>query len=87
MDDSAGKIHQKQDGGRNVSPYSSEDASRQMDPGAVLKSSDHLDQWRIHLVDLVYLFNATFRDALYWEGVKAEKDTFQQFVKVLARVG
>ncbi|MBW2410458.1 MAG: hypothetical protein JRF72_11720 [Deltaproteobacteria bacterium] len=41
------------------------------------------DNWRILLVELAYLLNASFRDAHYWEGVKAEKDTFRQFVRVV----
>jgi hypothetical protein len=42
-----------------------------------------MDQWRILLVDLVYLLNSSFRDAHYWEGVKAEKDTIRKFVNIL----
>lgn len=42
-----------------------------------------MDNWRILLVELAYLLNASFRDAHYWEGVKAEKDTFRQFVRVV----
>ena len=86
MDDSAGKIYQKKAGAKNASRDSSDKASSRLDPGAAPESSDSFDPWRIHLVDLVYLFNATFRDALYWEGVKTEKDTFQQFVNVLAEL-
>jgi len=48
-----------------------------------LQSTEKMDQWRILLVDLVYLLNASFRDAHYWEGVKTEKDTIQQFVNIL----
>jgi len=42
-----------------------------------------LDRWRILMVELAYLFNASFQDAHYWEGVKAEKDTFRQFVRII----
>jgi len=49
----------------------------------VLRQSDKLDHWRILLVDLAYLLNASFRDVHYWEGVKTEKDTFRQFIKIL----
>ena len=41
------------------------------------------DEWRVLLVDLVYLLNASFRDAHYWEGVKTEKDTFKNLVSIL----
>ncbi len=51
--------------------------------GAHLQSEEQKDHWRILLIDLVYLFNASFRDAHYWEGVKAEKDTFKQLVDIL----
>ena len=44
---------------------------------------ESLDRWRIFLVELAYLLNASFQDAHYWEGVKAEKDTFRQFVRIL----
>lgn len=46
-------------------------------------SAEKKDQWRILLIDLVYLLNASFRDAHYWEGVKAEKDTFKNMVNIL----
>jgi hypothetical protein len=46
-------------------------------------SAEKMDQWRILLIDLVYLLNASFRDAHYWEGVKAEKDTFKNLVNIL----
>ena len=42
-----------------------------------------LDRWRILMVELAYLLNASFQDAHYWEGVKAEKDTFRQFVRII----
>lgn len=50
-------------------------------------STDKQDRWRILLVDLVYLLNASFRDVTYWEGVKKEKDTFRNFIKVLHELG
>ena len=48
-----------------------------------VQSSDQLDHWRMLLVDLVYLLNGTFRDVHYWEGVKTDKDTIRDFVKIL----
>ena len=50
---------------------------------AAVQSSDQLDHWRMLLVDLVYMLNGAFRDARYWEGVKADKDTIGEFVKIL----
>jgi len=51
--------------------------------GANLPSVEKQDEWRILLVDLVYLLNASFRDAHYWEGVKTQKDTFKDLVNIL----
>jgi len=51
--------------------------------GVNLPAAEKKDQWCILLVDLVYLLNASFRDAHYWEGVKAEKDTFKNLVNIL----
>ena len=51
--------------------------------GGNLPSGVKQDEWRILLVDLVYLLNASFRDAHYWEGVKAEKSTFKNLVNLL----
>ena len=50
---------------------------------AAVQSSEQLDHWRMLLVDLVYLLNGAFRDAHYWEGVKTDKDTIGEFVKIL----
>ena len=62
-------------------PESARPASEQAD--AAHLPSDDQDHWRILLVDLVYLLNASFRDVRYWAGVRKEQDTFRQFVKVL----
>jgi hypothetical protein len=48
-----------------------------------VQSSEPLDRWRMLLVDLVYLMNGAFRDVHYWEGVKTDKDTIKEFVKIL----
>ena len=48
-----------------------------------VQSSEQQDHWRMLLVDLVYLLNSTFRDVHYWEGVKTDKDTIRDFVKIL----
>jgi len=50
---------------------------------AAVQSSEQLDHWHNLLVDLVYQLNATFRDVAYWEGVKTDKDTIGEFVKIL----
>jgi hypothetical protein len=44
--------------------------------------NDQLDRWRMLLVELAYLLNASFQDAHYWEGVKAEKSTFRQLIRI-----
>ena len=45
-----------------------------------------LDRWRILLVEMVYLLNASFRDVQYWEGIRAEKDTFKQLAAALLQL-
>ncbi len=62
-------------------PDTIKSAPRQADSSSAgLSSQDEsLDRWRTLLVELAFLLNASFRDAHYWEGVKADKDTFGQF--------
>lgn len=50
---------------------------------SAVQSSEQQDHWRMLLVDLVYLLNGTFRDVHYWEGVKSDKDTIKDIVKIL----
>ena len=50
---------------------------------AAVQPSDPLDRWRMLLVDLAYHLNGAFRDAHYWEGVVADKDTLGDLVKIL----
>jgi hypothetical protein len=51
------------------------------EPSAAAPSGqdESLDRWRTVLVELAYILNASLRDAHYWEGVKADKDTVSQF--------
>lgn len=57
-------------------------------PAAAAESlqADEIDRRRILLVEAAYLLNACFRDVQYWEGVKAEKDTFKQLATVLLQL-
>jgi hypothetical protein len=48
-----------------------------------VQSSEQPDHWHMLLVDLVYLINGIFRDVHYWEGVKTDRDTIKEFVKIL----
>jgi hypothetical protein len=50
---------------------------------SAVQTSEQQDHWRMLLVDLVYLLNGTFRDVHYWEGVKSDKDTIKDIVKIL----
>jgi hypothetical protein len=50
-------------------------------------AEEALDIWRIHLVDLAYLLSSYFVDVQYWEGVKSEKDTFEQLTRTLRKLG
>ena len=71
-------------GGTSTVAVKEPEAPENQKPIAGLSDQDEsLDNWRILLVELAYLLNASFRDAHYWEGVKAEKDTFRQFVRVV----
>ena len=48
-----------------------------------VQSSEQLDHRRMLLVDLVYLITGAFRDLHYWEGVKTDRDTTKELVKIL----
>jgi len=54
--------------------------------GVTAGSEEQLDAWRILLIDLVYLLSAYFVDVRYWQGVKTEKDTFQQLARTLGKL-
>jgi hypothetical protein len=49
-------------------------------------AEEALDMWRILLVDLAYLLSSYFVDVQYWEGVKSEKDTFEQITRTLRKL-
>lgn len=51
------------------------------------ETSDPLDNWRILLIQTVHLLSSFFMNARYWEGVKGGKDTFDQLIKALAKLG
>ena len=54
-------------------------------PPAEVQVEDQ-DRWRILLVEVAYYLNACFRDVQYWEGIKAEKDTFNQLARALQQL-
>ncbi|RLC31067.1 MAG: hypothetical protein DRH32_04805, partial [Deltaproteobacteria bacterium] len=45
-----------------------------------------LDIRRSHLIDMVHFLSAYFMDVRYWEGVDAEKDTFEQLSHTFAQL-
>jgi len=49
-------------------------------------SEAQMDMWRILLVDLAYLLSSYFVDVQYWEGMKSEKDTFEQLSRTLRKL-
>lgn len=49
-------------------------------------SVEQMDMWRILLVDLAYLLSSYFVDVQYWEGMKSEKDTFEQLSRTLRKL-
>jgi len=44
-----------------------------------------LDVWRLRLIDMVHFLSAYFMNVRYWEGVDAEKDTFEQLAYTFAQ--
>jgi len=70
-------------GGVGASAPSKPSSEPETEPREALPAEgEQLDHWRMLLVELAYLLNGSFRDAHYWEGVKAEKDTFKQLVRI-----
>jgi hypothetical protein len=55
-------------------------------PGHLITTEEALDIWRILLVDIAYLLSSYFVDVQYWEGVKSEKDTFDQLSRTLRKL-
>jgi len=51
------------------------------------EAAESQDALRMRLVEAVYLLNACFRDVLYWEGMRAGKDSFPQLAAVLQELG
>jgi hypothetical protein len=73
----------RQLGGVGTSAPSEPAAEPETEPREALPvEDDQLDRWRMLLVELAYLLNGSFQDAHYWEGVKAEKNTFRQLVRI-----
>ncbi len=55
--------------------------------GAPEMGGDGAEALQILLIEAVYLLNACFREVLYWEGRRSEKDSFQQLAAVLQQLG
>ena len=55
-------------------------------PAPAEVQTEDQDRWRILLVEVAYYLNACFRDVQYWEGIKAEKDTFNQLARALQQL-
>ncbi len=45
-----------------------------------------LDLWRSRLIDMVRFLSTYFTDVRYWEGIDAEKDTFEQLSQTLGEL-
>ena len=45
-----------------------------------------LDLWRSRLIDMVRFLSTYFMDVRYWEGIDAEKDTFEQLSQTLGEL-
>jgi hypothetical protein len=50
------------------------------------QTTESMDKWRILMVDLVYALNSAFRDVFYWQGVKTEKDSCGEIVRILHKL-
>lgn len=50
------------------------------------QTTESMDKWRILMVDLVYTLNAAFRDVYYWQGVKTDKDSCGEIVRILHKL-
>ena len=60
--------------------------SSRISNGHLNASEAQMDAWRILLVDLAYLLSSYFVDIQYWEGMKSEKDTFEQLSRTLRKL-
>ena len=83
MSDSADNLLQQLGGAGSLGGESTSPRETATQNVTAVQSSEPLDRWRMLLVDLVYLMNGAFRDVHYWEGVKTDKDTIKEFVKIL----
>jgi len=83
VDESAEQLFQKLGGVSAPESQKSSAQPQEAQPGVLPDQDNQLDRWRMLLVELAYLLNASFQDAHYWEGVKAEKDTFRQFMRII----
>jgi hypothetical protein len=55
-------------------------------PAPAEAQTEGQDRWRILLVEVAYYLNACFRDVQYWEGIKTEKDSFNQLARALQQL-
>jgi hypothetical protein len=83
MDEAPEKLFQELGGIRTPARQERSSQPVERQTGTLPARQDDLNRWRILLVELAYLLNASFQDVHYWEGVKAEKNTFSQFVRML----
>jgi hypothetical protein len=82
MRDETDKLLQELGAGAAARPSGTEDPG----PPAEAARSEGLDRWRILLVEVAYYLNACFRDVQYWEGIKTEKDSFNQLARALLQL-
>ena len=86
MDESAEKLFQELGGIRIPAREKLSIQAAQGQSANLQERQDDFDRWRILLVELAYLLNASFQDVQYWEGVKAEKNTFGQLIRTLQKL-
>ncbi len=83
MDETSQKLLQELSGTASTPPEGQSAPGVTAQKPMIAAEDGKQDRWRILLVELAYLLNASFRDAPYGESVKAEKDTFRQLIKIL----
>jgi hypothetical protein len=83
MDENPDKSFQEQSSSDSRLPHRNAAlGSQAQKPLAAINDGKH-DRWRILLVELAYLLNEFFRNASERKSLKAEKNIFRQFIKVV----
>jgi len=83
MSDSADNLLQQLGGAGSPGGESASPQETVEQKVTAVQSPEQPDHLRMLLVDLVYLVNGAMRDVHFWEGVKTDRDTTNEIVKIL----